>query len=147
MAWEDQMEKLLKKEFRRLLEILGDLGSIGKELENSAERINPKGPQEELAKQLVDEIKLNRIQGFCAYQLLQEAMILVYLITLKIWSLRLFNNSTNDPKKLTELKEYEQALKQIEPTLRETLEALKVFSKIEGKELLESIVSAYKHPA
>lgn len=37
---------LLEKEFRRLLEILGDLGHIGTELEKTAEIVNLKASEE-----------------------------------------------------------------------------------------------------
>jgi|SRR5690242_17956952 len=81
------MEVLLEKEFRRLLEILEDLGHIGTELEKSPEIVKEisdlTASEDVKGQQLVDHINFVRIPGYCAYQLTQEAIILLYLITVK----------------------------------------------------------------
>lgn len=139
------MEVLLEKEFRRLLEILGDLGHIGTELEKTGEMVNLKASEEVLGQHLVDHINVIRIPGYCAYQLTQEAIILLYLLAVKIHSLRLmYKEEGGDFKKLKKLDEYEVAVNQAEPEIRRAMESLKPYSTLKSKKIVESIISAYK---
>jgi hypothetical protein len=138
------MEVLLEKEFRRLLEILADLGSIGTELEKTADTVNLKASEEQLARQLVDHINFVRVPGYCAYQLTQEAITLLYLLAVKIHSLRLLYKEEGDSRKLKKLNQYEDAVNQAEPEIHRAIESLKPYSTLDGKKLVESIVSAYK---
>lgn len=144
MTWKEQMEVLLEKEFRRLLEILADLGSIGTELEKTADTVNLKASEEQLARQLVDHINFVRVPGYCAYQLTQEAITLLYLLAVKIHSLRLLYKEEGDSRKLKKLNQYEDAVNQAEPEIHRAIESLKPYSTLDGKKLVESIVSAYK---
>lgn len=138
------MEVLLEKEFRRLLEILEDLGHIGTELEKTGEIVNLKASEEVLGQQLVDHINVIRIPGYCAYQLTQEAIILLYLLAVKVQSLRPIYKKAGDSKNLKKLDEYEVAVNQAEPEIRRLIENLKPYSTLESKNIVESIFSAHK---
>ena len=109
------MEALLEKELRRLLEILGDLGPIGMELEKTAGNVDSKTSEKVSWQQLADQINVIRIPGYCAYQLTQEALILLYLIAVKIHSLRLIYKEEGDSRKWKKLDQYEDAVNQTEP--------------------------------
>jgi hypothetical protein len=142
------MEVLLEKEFRRLLEILGDLGHIGTELEKTPtivkEIFNLKASEEVKGQQLVDHINFVRIPGYCAYQLTQEAIILLYLVAVKIQSLRLIYENEGYSKKLKKLDQYEDAVNQAEPEIRRAMESLKHHGTLDSKKIVESIISGYK---
>ena len=136
---------LLEKEFRRLLEILGDLGHIGTEFEKTPKMVkeisNLKAPEDVKSQQLVDYINFVRIPGYCAYQLTQEAMILLDLIAVKIQSLRLIYEKEGDPKKIGKLDQYENAVNQAEPEIRRAMDSLKHHGTLDGKKIVESIIS------
>lgn len=144
------MELLLDKEFRRLFEILEGLGRIGTELEKTPTIVkdifNLKASEDVKGQQLVDHINFIRIPGYCAYQLTQEAIILLYLVAVKIQSLRLIYEKEGDPKKLENLDQYENAVNQAEAEIRRAMESLKHYSTLDSKNIVESIISGYKYP-
>ena len=144
------MEVLLDKEFRRLLEILEDLGHIGTELEKTPKIVKEifdlKASEDAKGQQLVDHINFVRIPGYCAYQLTQEAIILLYLVAVKIQSLRPIYEKEGDPRKLGKLDQYENTVNQAEPEIRCTMESLKHHSTLDSKNIVESIISGRKDP-
>lgn len=138
MDWSDNLEDSLDKEARRLSEILDEMGLIGKIFEDSAVRVDPKAPKEELLKSITLEINRTRVPGFCAYNLAEEALSILKLLSVRIAYLEREGASrdANLMKKLDKLKEI---INDAEPKVRQTIEEMASWKNLDGKEIAEAI--------
>ncbi len=147
MIWQEQMETCLEKELKRLLEILEDLGHNAAEFEKNSITVksilNLQDPEVK-SQQLVDQLNFIRIPGYCAYQLTQEAVILLHLMSVKISSLRPIYKESGDSVKLAKLNQYEAAVNQVDPEIRRSIETLALFSTLDSRKIMDSIIASYK---
>ncbi len=141
MDWSSSLEKSLDNEARRLSEILDEIGLIGKILEDSAIRVDPKAPQEELLKSITIEIKRTRVPGFCAYNLAEEAFSLLKLLSARIALLERDKGKSRDANLQRKLDSLKEIINYAEPNVRETVEQMMPWSSMDGKKIAEAIAA------
>ncbi|MBS3920890.1 MAG: hypothetical protein KG012_18615 [Deltaproteobacteria bacterium] len=136
MDWSNNLEKSLYNEARRLSEILTEMGLIGKIFEDSANRIDPKAPQEELLKSIALEI---RVPGFCAFNLAGEALSLIKLLSVRIAMIESGEGKSRDANLQRKLDNIKEIINEAEPNVRQTLEQMTPWSSMDGKKIAEAI--------
>lgn len=141
MDWSNNLEESLDNEARRLTEILNELGRIGKILEESATRVDPEAPEEELLKVITLEINRTRVPGFCAYNLAEEALSLLKLLSVRIALLERNKEKSRDAKLQRKLDNLKEIINETEPKVRQTIEQMKPWSGMEGKKIAEAIAA------
>lgn len=136
MDWSINLEKSLYNEARRLSEILTEMGLIGKIFEDSANRIDPKAPQEELLKSIALEI---RVPGFCAFNLAEEALSLIKLLSVRIAMIESGEGKSRDANLQRKLDNIKEIINEAEPNVHQTLEQMTPWSSMDGKKIAEAI--------
>ncbi len=136
-GWHLDFEKSLDSEAQRLTEILDELGEIGAILDASVARIRPDQTEEDLMQQIVKEINVTRIPGFVAYNLSQEGISLLSLLSVRAaW---LEKEGINSPQVKRKIEAIKKTIYDTEPLLREAIDVFEPWKNLDGEEIAEGI--------
>jgi hypothetical protein len=141
MGWNSSVEESLDNEARRLSEVFGELGQIGKILDQSATRIDPKAPEQELTEKLALEVNRTRVPGFCGYHLAEECFSLLKLLSVRIALLERDEKKSRDTNLKTKLTTLKKVIDDSKSKIRRTIEEMKPWSNLEGERIAEAIAA------
>ena len=130
-------QKSLDYEARRLAEILDELGEIGTILDDSAARINTGQAEKDLMQQIAQEINVTRIPGFVAYNLSQEGITLLSLLSIRAASLE--KEGTNTPQLNQKIKIIKKRIYDAELMLRKAIKDFEPWKSLDGEKIAEGI--------
>lgn len=131
-------EASLDRCVRRFNEIIDELESVGKFLENVAD-LRPLAGTPDFDKHMVTELNRMRVPGSCGHKLVAESSILIELIGVRVVSLRKLYADSGDAEKLRKLDQIQTLTDALEPGLRESVRDMEVFSSLDGETQLEAI--------
>ena len=135
--WYKTFEAAIDSETRRLTQIMHELGEIGRILDESASRIDLSLPEKELMKQLTSEINTTRVPGYCAFNLGQEALSLLKLLSARVaWLDQKAEVTVTLQQKLVEV---EAIVNEAEPLVRKTIIDFDPWGSLESKKIVEAI--------
>ena len=123
---------------RRLLDVQEELGQIGKEFDDSADRIRKIAEDPHRSSVISTELKRQGITGFRAFHLDSEGIAILNLLNLVVSFLELEGSASPgiDANKLEKMKGY---ILRVEPVFMETLNKMDPYKAINTTDALKDL--------